>query len=83
MDKALQYDVLADKEGYVLAKEDGDKITFRAFQLGKVAVKVCNRVVLSRSVNPIAPRKAKIAYSFGLSEGSRVNILSYILSNEI
>ena len=38
--KELQYDVLADKEGYVLAKEDGEKLVFRAFQLGKVVVKV-------------------------------------------
>ena len=40
LDKSIQYEVSADKEGYVMAKEDGDKITFRAFQLGKVAVKV-------------------------------------------
>ena len=33
----------------MLAKEDGDKITFRAFQLGKVAVKVCNWEVLTLS----------------------------------
>ena len=40
LDKTIQYDVSAEKEGYVMAREDGDKITFRAFQLGKVAVKV-------------------------------------------
>ncbi|KAL3886602.1 hypothetical protein ACJMK2_026586 [Sinanodonta woodiana] len=36
----MNYNVLAEKEGYVLAKEERETASFRAFKLGKVAVQI-------------------------------------------
>lgn len=35
-----QYDVLAEKPGYVLVKEDGEMAVFFAYKLGEISVQV-------------------------------------------